>query len=69
MSLKAFHLVFIIASILLALGFGAWSLVNYFSQHGGIWYLLAGIGSLLAAVGLVFYERYFLKKTKNVSYL
>ena len=69
MSLKAFHLVFIIASILLALGFGAWSLVNYFSQQGGTWYLAAGIGSLLAAVGLVFYERYFLKKTKNVSYL
>jgi hypothetical protein len=69
MSLKAFHVVFIVASILLALGFGAWALVNYFSHEGGVWYLAAGVGSLLAAVGLVFYERYFLKKTKNVSYL
>ena len=69
MSLKAFHLVFIVASILLALGFGAWSLVNYFAHQAGVWYLVAGAGSLIAAVGLVFYERYFLKKTKNVSYL
>jgi len=69
MSLKAFHLVFIVAAILLALGFAAWALVGYFVQHAAVWELLAGIGSLLAAVGLVFYERYFLKKTKNVSYL
>jgi hypothetical protein len=69
MSLKAFHLVFIIASILLAVGFAAWSLVNYFSPHGGMWDLVAGLGSLLVAVGLVCYEIYFLKKLKNVSYL
>jgi hypothetical protein len=68
MSLKAFHLVFIIASIALALGFSAWLLVSYHAA-GGIWNLVAGIGSALAAVGLVFYERYFLKKFKNVSYL
>lgn len=69
MSLKAFHLVFIVAAILLALCFSAWALVGYFSQQGGTWELVAGIGSLLVAVGLIFYERYFLKKTKNVSYL
>lgn len=69
MSLKAFHLVFIVASILLALGFGAWELAKYFSPAGGIWDLVAGAGSVGAAVGLVFYERYFLKKFKNVSYL
>ena len=70
MSLKAFHLVFIIASIVLALGFAGWALTAYFSTDGGgMWYLVAGLGSLLAAVGLVFYEIYFLKKLKNVSYL
>lgn len=69
MSLKAFHLIFIVASILLAVGFSAWSLLDYFSPHGGVWDLVAGIGSGIAAIGLVFYERYFLKKTKNVSYL
>jgi len=69
MSLKAFHLVFIVASILLAVGFAVWSLMNYFSPHGGVWDLVAGSGSAVAAVALVFYERYFLKKFKNVSYL
>ena len=69
MSLKAFHLVFIVASILLAVGFAAWSLVGYFSPEGGIWDLVAGIGSILVAIALLVYERYFLKKTKNVSYL
>jgi hypothetical protein len=69
MSLKAFHLVFIVASILMAVGFSVWALMEYASPHGGKWDLVAGIGSALAAVALVFYERYFLKKFKNVSYL
>lgn len=69
MSLKAFHLVFIVASILLAVGFAVWSLMDYFSPHGGIWDLVAGIGAVITAIGLIIYERYFLKKTKNVSYL
>jgi len=30
--------------------------------------LLFGLGSLAAGVGLIFYERYFLKKLKDVSY-
>jgi len=68
MSLKAFHLVFIIASIALAFGFGAWLANNYFSQ-GGVWNLIFAGLSVAAGVGLIFYERYFLKKTKNVSYL
>jgi len=69
MSLKAFHLVFIVASILLAVGIAAWSLLNYFSPHGVAWDLVWGLASLVAGVGLVVYERYFLKKLKDVSYL
>ena len=42
MSLKAFHLVFITAAILLSFG---------------------------AGIGLIVYECYFLKKTKDVGYL
>ena len=68
MSLKAFHIVFVTASILLALLFAIWSLVNYF-QGGVLSDLLFGVGSLVAAVGLVFYEKYALKKLKNISYL
>jgi hypothetical protein len=68
MSLKAFHLIFIIASIMLALGFGAWCAVTYHSSHEG-WYLAGAVGSGLAVIALIIYERYFLKKLKNVSYL
>ena len=68
MSLKAFHLIFILASIALAFGFGAWLARNYF-QEGGAWNLIGSLASAASGVGLIFYERYFLKKTKNVSYL
>jgi hypothetical protein len=69
MSLKAFHLVFIIASIALTVVFGAWSFMSYREPGGSVWYLVSTIGCAVAVVGLVFYERYFLKKFKNVSYL
>ena len=68
MSLKAFHLVFIIASIVLAFGFGIWAVVAFF-KSGGALNLIVALGSFAAGVGLIFYERYFLKKTKNISYL
>jgi hypothetical protein len=69
MSLKAFHLVFITAAILLAFGFAAWLLKNYFTPDGRVWDLVWGILSGLAGLGLIAYERYFLKKTRGMSYL
>jgi hypothetical protein len=69
MSLKAFHLVFISAASGLAFGCGIWALKNYWSPGGAVIDLLAGIGSIGAAIGLIFYERYFLRKTKDVGYL
>ena len=69
MSLKAFHLIFITASCALAFGFGVWEIKNFFSADGKLLDLVFGLGSLVASVGLVFYERYFLKKFKDVSYL
>ena len=69
MSLKAFHLIFITASCALAFGFGVWELKSYFSVEGKTLDLLFGIGSFIALVGLIIYERYFLKKLKDVSYL
>jgi hypothetical protein len=68
MSLKAFHVIFIVASIMLAFGFGAW-LVSNFVHGDGVLNLIFALCSFGAGVGLIFYERYFLKKTKNVSYL
>ena len=68
MSLKALHIVFIAASIVLAFGFGAWSLKQYFDGEAQthLWY---GIGSLVAGVGLIAYGWAVLKKLKNISYL
>jgi hypothetical protein len=69
MSLKAFHLIFITASTALAFGCAVWALKDYFSPVGRAWDLVFGLGSLAVGVGLIVYERYFLKKLKRVSYL
>lgn len=64
MSLKAFHVIFISAAVLLAvwLGFWAWDQ----REAGGSWIALA-LGSFAAAAGLVVYEVWFLRKTRKVS--
>jgi hypothetical protein len=69
MSLKAFHVIFITAACALAFGCGVWGLKDYYSPGGRLFDLLFGLGSLVSGVGLIFYERYFLKKLRNVSYL
>jgi hypothetical protein len=69
MSLKAFHVIFITASCALALGCGVWGLKDYWSPGGRLFDLFFGLGSIGTAVGLVVYERYFLKKLKKVSFL
>lgn len=68
MSLKAFHVIFITAASALCFGFGIWMLRDY-RADGGALNLWMGVGSLASAVVLLVYERYFLKKLKNVSYL
>ena len=68
MSLKAFHVVFIAASILLAFWFAGWSLVN-FSDGGRTSDLLTGVVSGLVGLGLMAYGAYVLKKLKHISYL
>jgi hypothetical protein len=69
MSLKAFHVLFITASSALAFGCGVWGLRDFFSPDGQASSLVFGLGSLAVGLGLILYERYFLKKLKRVSYL
>jgi hypothetical protein len=68
MSLKAFHLVFITAATVLAFGFGVWLAKSFFST-GGAGNLISALLSFAAGIGLIVYECYFLKKTKDVGYL
>lgn len=63
MSLKAFHIIFIIASIILAIIFGIWAINNFMEQQT-YGYLFTGIGSFLVAIGLIIYEVMFIKKVK-----
>ena len=68
MSLKAFHIFFMVVSILMSIGTGVWGLVRY-GQHGGADHLAIAIVSLVAACLLAVYARWFLRKLKNVSYV
>ena len=69
MSLKAFHIFFIAASIALAFGCGVWAVKNYLllTARGWIWFSAWLV--LVPGSALIVYERYFLKKLKNISYL
>ena len=68
MSLKTVHIIFITASVLLALGFGGWAL-NHYAASGGLGYLLTGVLSLISGVVLVVYGKRFLQKLSHISYL
>lgn len=68
MSLKAFHLIFVIASILLGLGVGGWGMLEY-RATGETAPLAIGLVFLVMGIGLLFYGRRMLKKTKDIGYL
>ena len=61
MSLKGFHVLFITASVLLAVGFGVWALRR---PDGG--YHAAGVGAFVVAAGLIAYETWFLRKSRRL---
>lgn len=68
MSLKAFHIVFIALSVLLAFGFSVWALQSYAeADNGG--FLIVAVLSFCSGIGLILYGVRFLKKLKHVSFL
>jgi uncharacterized membrane protein len=68
MSLKAFHVVFVAASVLLMAFLSAWSYQNY-RESGSSTDLAGSVGAFVAILALAYYGRYFLRKLKNISYL
>jgi hypothetical protein len=65
-SLKAFHVIFISAAVLLAVWLGLWAWDQRQATGAGSWLGLT-CGAFAAAVGLVAYEVWFLRKTRQVS--
>ena len=68
MSLKAIHIIFISCSTLLAFGLGVWCLRAFFNGNGPM-FLVGGVGSFGAGVGLIYYGMAIWKKLKDVSWM
>ena len=64
MTLKAFHVVFITASVLLAFFFAAWCLGS--APPLGLGRTVAGAVSVAAGLGLAAYEAWFLRRMKGL---
>jgi len=66
MSLKGFHIVFIVFSTLLALAIGAWCIwVNL--VEGAPVYLAGAVASFIIAVALILYGVWFYRKMKRLG--
>ena len=63
MNLRAFHVVFIAAAALLAVVLGVWCLRQYMAQRG-ILTLLSSVASFGAALALLLYGSWFLRKVR-----
>ena len=68
MSLRAFHLLFITLSVVLAAFFAAWAASQYQAQHA-LGYAIAGVAALAAGGGLVAYGAAFRRKTRHLVIL
>ncbi|HUD49733.1 MAG TPA: hypothetical protein VMR33_23095 [Candidatus Baltobacteraceae bacterium] len=68
MSLKAFHIVFIVLSILMAFFCGIWLLHEY-AETRDTAQLVVGVVLILAGGALVWYGKSVLRKLKHISYL
>ena len=65
MSLKGFHIVFIILSTLLAVGVGLWCVWVDLLEGAPI-YLAGAIASFAAGLGLIIYGVWFYRKMKRL---
>ncbi len=66
MSLKAFHIVFIISAVLMDLGFGILSFKNYIAESSST-YLVLGLLSFVFGIALIGYGVWFLQELKKLK--
>ena len=66
MSLKAFHILFIVVSTVLSVFVGCWGIWDYRRSGDGM-HLLIGIASFVAAGMLIWYSTWFVRKLKRLS--
>jgi hypothetical protein len=64
-SLRAFHLLFIALSIILAAFFGAWAIGQYRIEHRTL-FIVTAVASFVGAAGLAVYGTAFQRKTRNL---
>jgi hypothetical protein len=67
MSLRAIHIVFIVASILLAAFTTFWGVAMFMTERGVAWHLAFAAGSLCAVVGMAVYAVKFVHKTREIG--
>ncbi len=65
MSIRFVHQIIIFAAMAVALVFAGWCFFDP-SVAGNLPYTLAGAACVLIAIGLVFYEIHFLKRTRKI---
>ena len=65
MSLRAFHLLFIAVSIILAAFCGAWAIGQYRAAHETV-FMVTTVAAVAGALGLAAYGSAFQRKTKNL---
>jgi hypothetical protein len=67
MSLRGFHLVFIVASIALTVMVALWGLGMYGSDRGSLGHLAFALGSLLSGAGMAIYLIAFIRKARRIG--
>ena len=65
MGLRAFHLLFISVSVILAVFSAAWAVGQYRLEHEAI-YAVTTAGAIALAAGLMWYGTAFQRKTRNL---
>jgi hypothetical protein len=65
MNLRWFHALLILLSAALAVVFGLWCLSLY-GRGDGAGNLIAAIAAFAVSIGLVFYDSWFLRKTRTL---